>query len=348
MPSYANFDETLESMAAVGPDLNNGMSNHAPMAIEAMCAMDRGDAVTRWLDKYRSALAPRPPQSARMTHQDWRAALGDFRRTTDWFEFFRNELEERPWREVLGTWVARLAPGIAASATHGVIRTGHAVRAIALADTPARRRELADGLASWAATFQLLPTNLSPDPAAVRPHQAILKVAVVPPEERRFTGTITASLERLDEFPPFAPVIGFADLSGDASATISELTDTFARVYLANAHDVLSTIVFIHGVTSAAALRSLLPHLRAETAHDAMRYAWQAGCALYAAFGHQPVPAHEIEPLGESRETLVDMAIANADEHAIKFTEACLREYALSPSPAYLAAARHALDVLKS
>jgi len=40
------------------------------------------------------------------------------------------------------------------------------------------------------------------------------------------------------------------------------------------------------------------------------------------------------------------MAIANGDEHAIKFTEACLREHELTPSPAYLAAARHAIGVL--
>jgi len=348
MVSYANLDETLESMAEAGPDLKNGMSNHAPMAIEAMCAMGRDDAVTRWLDKYRAGLAPRPPQFSPITSQDWQAALGDFRHTTDWFEFFHNRLKEQPWREVLDVWVARLTPGISASATHGVIRTGHAARAVALADTPVRRRELADGLASWAAAFQLLPTDLTSTVTKARPRMAIFEVAVVPPEERKFTGTITASLERLDEFPPFAPVIGFADLSGEPSATISELTDTFARVYLANAHDTLSTIVFIHGVTSAAALRSLLPHLRAEIAHDALRYAWQAGCALYVAFGHQPVPAREIESPRESRETLIDMAIANGDEHAIKFTEACLREHALNPSPAYLAAARHAFDILKS
>lgn len=40
------------------------------------------------------------------------------------------------------------------------------------------------------------------------------------------------------------------------------------------------------------------------------------------------------------------MAIANGDEHATKFTEACLRECDLNPSPAYPAAARHAIGVL--
>jgi hypothetical protein len=128
---------------------------------------------------------------------------------------------------------------------------------------------------------------------------------------------------------------------------ISDVTETFARVYLANAPDVLGSIVFIHSVTSAAAVRSMLPYLSDGTARDAARYAWQAGCALYSAFGTSPaVAAGEIEPPRESHDTLIDMAIANGDEHAIKFTEATLREYELNPSPAYLAAARHAIGML--
>src|SRR5439155_26329266 len=108
----------------------------------------------------------------------------------------------------------------------------------------------------------------------------------------------------------------------------------------------LGAIVFVHGVTSATAVRSILPYLPDATARDATRYAWQAGCALYSAFGTSPAPAGELEPPRESRDTLIDMAIANGDEHAIKFTESCLREHALNPSPAYLAATRHALGVL--
>jgi hypothetical protein len=42
----------------------------------------------------------------------------------------------------------------------------------------------------------------------------------------------------------------------------------------------------------------------------------------------------------------VDRAIAHGDEHAIKFTEACLHQHARKPSAAYPAAAHHALDVL--
>ncbi len=43
---------------------------------------------------------------------------------------------------------------------------------------------------------------------------------------------------------------------------------------------------------------------------------------------------------------LVERAIATGDEHAIKLTEACLREPAAHPHPAFLAAAAHAIGVL--
>ena len=141
-------------------------------------------------------------------------------------------------------------------------------------------------------------------------------------------------------------MIGLLDVRRDPSAVISEMTETFARVYLANAHDVLTAIVFVHGVTGATAVRSLLPWVPAAVVPDMLAYAWQAGCALYATFGTAPAVDGDVDAPPASHETLVDMAIANGDEHAIKLTEACLREFALNPSPAYLAAARHAIGVL--
>src|ERR1700722_11044304 len=181
---YSALDETLEAMAPMGPDLSNGFSNHAPMAIEAMCAMERGGAVMPWFERYRHSLAPRRARVARLTDDNWRVALGDQRRTEDWFEFFRNELEEHAWQSVLDIWAERLAPGLMAAATHGVIRTGHATRAMALEETPARRRELADGLAYWAAEYLPLPAaRHTPDQS--KPSDAIARVQIIPPALRR-------------------------------------------------------------------------------------------------------------------------------------------------------------------
>jgi hypothetical protein len=343
---YTSIDEALELLSVYGPELNNGLTNHAPMAAEALCALGRPEAVIPWIERYRKGLSPRPSTHERITRADWRSALGQLDRVGDWSAFFRDELLSAPWTVVLDRWVGRLAPGISAAATHGVIRVGHAARSLADSASPHRLHELGDALAYWSATYQELPTVPQAADHVLRPHDAIRQVAVVPPERRRFSGTITSSLEALDECPDFAPVIGLLDVSGDAPALIADLADVFANVYLANAHDILTAIVFIHGVTSLAALANILPHVEEATGRSALRFAWQAGCGLYAAFGSRPLPLGNIEPVPEDPDTLADMAIAHGDEHAIKFTEACLRYDARNPLPAYRAAVRNALAVL--
>ncbi len=347
------MEAALEFLAPYGPDLSNGMTNHAPMAAEALCALGRGDAVMPWLDKYRKLLMPRPALRQRIGRAEWRAALGHADRTTDWTLFFEEALREAPWPDVVARWAATLAPALCAAATHGVIRVGHAVRSLTAAESPARLRELADGLGYWAACYQTLPSAMPGGHGDARrrnalpPRDAMARVPVVPEAQRHFMGTIVSSLEALHGFSAFAPVIDVIDTSAPPADLVSQLTDTFARVYLANAHDTLTVIVFIHGVTSAAAVRSLLPILGEAAVRDVIRYAWQAGCALYAAFGTGPALNAEVDPPRESGETLIELAIATGDEHAIKFTEACLREHALHPSAVYLAAARHAVGILQ-
>ena len=57
--------------------------------------------------------------------------------------------------------------------------------------------------------------------------------------------------------------------------------------------------------------------------------------------------AEDIEPCAQNAETLIDRALANGDEHVIKFAEACLRRDALVPSPAYRAAVDHARGTMR-
>ncbi len=344
-PSQDTLDEALVELAPFGPDLRNGNTNHAPMAAEALCALGRHDAVYPFLERYRAELLPMPPTAERIDPAHWRVALARPERAGDWSAFFAEELASAPWREVLDRWTGRLAPGLSAAATHGVIRVGHAARGLAARESPGRVRELADALGSWACTYQELPTARGGMRGRLAPSDAFASVPIAPPERRRFRGSIVSALEGLDEFPEFAPVIDLFDPTGDPSARLAQLTRLFARVYVANAHDTLTSIVFIHGVTSATALGHLLPHLSDANARAALRYAWQAGCALYTAFG-RAAPAREVAPPASSAERLVERAVAHGDEHAIKLAEACLARHALDPDPAYFAAAESALALL--
>jgi hypothetical protein len=341
MKDYSRMDEALAFLAPYGPELANGFTNHAPMVSEALAAMGRADAVMGWLDSEKENLLPRPKPVHAIDPDQWDAALGNHA-PADWSALAARELATQPWREVAGRWSARLAPGIPAAAAHGAIRTGHAVRSLTERETPVRIRELADALGYWASAYFTLPAAAGAA-APTNAREAIGRVPRVIGHDYR--GTITATLAALKDVPGFAETIGYLDTTVEPERNLSDLTETFARVFLANAHDRLSTIVLIHGVTGAAAVRSLLPVLLPQAARDAVRFAWQTGAALYAAFATQP-PVPDADAPAGGRETFISAAVASGDDHAIKFTETCLREYDINPSPVYLAAARHAISLL--
>lgn len=332
------MEAALEILAPTGPEYHGGLANHGPMAAQALVALERPESVVPWVEKYRRALQPHPPGTRAIDTKSWREALGEHGRVGDWIVFFRRELADRPWKEVVSDWTARLSPGVVAAAFHGAIRTAHAVRSLEETETPARRRELAEGLGYWAATYNALPESSPSRPAAGRlPSAAVSGVPILPAEKRMSYGNITDRLAPLDAFPPFASVADAVDATGDASAFLSDLTATFASVYLASVPPG-SVITFLHGVTGPAAVRTLMPYVSAEERARLLRYTWQACASFLSSSGGKTVPAPSSEKL-PSREELADRALATGDEHAIKFTEACFREAALNPKPIYARAA---------
>ena len=346
---YDVMDEAYSIFARTGPEFGGGLSNHGPMAAEAIAAMGRPDAVVGWVSRYAKRLEAHPSASSRISERDsandWRAALGKERRVADWIAFFDESLKEGPWRIVLDKWVARLAPGIAAAAFHGVLRTAHAARALGDRETPERVHELAEGLGYWAATYQALPGSVD-GPRNALPSRAIESVERMPMERRKVGGFLTDGIAQLATFAPFNDVVAMVDTRGDLSAFLSDLTETFAHVYVKNAVNFGGVIAFIHCVTGARAVRNLSPYINDETGRVATRYAWQAATGLYVAFGIAAPSRAEPAMARFSIEELIDRALANADEHAIKFTETCIHEHALNPQPVYLAAAAHAIAAL--
>lgn len=337
------MEQALEMLAGAGPEFAGGLANHGPMAAEALVAMNRGDAVPAWVELYRRRLDGRPESRKPIAPAEWRSALGDYSRVADWIVFFNRELNEKPWRTVIGEWSGRLSPGLVAAAMHGLLRAAHAARSLSRMETGARKKELAEGLAYWAARYQILPSAKASRAGSLKPSQAIKQVALLP-AERRGRGLISDALLGLDGFDPFTGVADLVDPNVEAERFLSDLTETFARAFLANASSG-NVIAFIHAVTGPSSIRLLLPYVTPEARRDLLRYGWQAAAAIYSGYGRTA----EFGPFdGEApkREDLIERAVASDDDHAIKFTEACLREYDVNPQPVYLLAARNAIEKL--
>jgi hypothetical protein len=334
------LDEGLDRLAVTGPEFGGGLSNHGPMVTEALVRLGRADDVEPWLDDYIRRLEEAPRPGLRIT--DWREALGQHDRVADWELYFRDQLADQPWQEVLARWWARLLPGVAAAATHGIIRTSHAARSLPTGETAERTAELAKGLSYWAANYLELPgaarTGGQLDLAA-----ALSELPVASAGAR--SGMITDALKAgLTAEPGFGSAVRALRPPRDASAGLLELGRQFSRVFLGRGWR--TPVALVHAVTAPVAARSVLPLLPDELARPTYDALWNAAAALYLVYAGgvepQPLPAQvPAEPA-----TVTDRAVASGDAHAIKFTEACLRLHQETPDPVFLHAAARSSELL--
>ena len=332
-------DDALDLIHRYGPEYGGGLANHAPMAVDSLVGLGRSDDIPVWLDWYSRSLDAPARGFGPIPAADWREYLGRHDRAADWVVFFEREIDAAGWLAALQTWAPRLIPGLAAAATHGVLRSAHAVRGLSAADTPSRRRELAEGLGYWAATWQVLPGTPSHAPVRM-PSDAIADVPRLHQPGFVIEGMITDGLRQVGDDPAFAGLIDLA-APDQPARFLSDLTRTTARWFLS---DRSAPIVFVHTVTAPSALRFLAPYLPDETVEHALRYAWQTCAALYAWYMlEEPSWNPTDEPVHDHAD-LIERAVAARGPHTIKFVDACLREHGLDPDPVYLYAAAAAAE----
>jgi hypothetical protein len=309
------------------------------MAAEALAHLGREDAIAGWVEHYRSRLEPAAPPAARpLSEEDWPKALGQEERFEEWLTLFEREVADRPPVAVVGEWAPRLLPGAVGAATHGLIRTAHAVRALAAADTPPRRLELANGLAFWASTYQELPGP----PLLIGKEDVPDALADLPyldqdaPRELLISDMVVQVGDIADEFEQAVASLGW---SGGPVELLDALAWGGALAYLRNTDN--GAIGLLHSVTAPMACELILPWLAVEDRDAALGYVWQAVAALHVAYDNdRKSELLECETL--SADELVDRALASRDEHAIKLTEAALRSFGRTGEPVLLWAAADA------
>jgi hypothetical protein len=333
-----HLDEALVRLAETGPEFHGGLSNHGPMVAEALVRLGTPTLVPAWISAYLPKLEDRPGTRDRIT--DWRDALGDKHRVGDWTAYFTATLTESPWPDVLAQWWPRLTPGLAAGATHGVIRTAHAIRAIADQDTEPRQAELAHALAYWAAAYIELPGRpLTTGLRTMEQATAVLPILQLAPK-----GLIVDHLGNLKDLPEFADAVSALRPPSDVRADLSELSRVFSGVFLTHARH--APIAFTHAVTMPIAVSSILHHLPRETWRPTYDHLWQMSAALYSAYAYQATvePPPSADP--PTPEELAGHAAETGEEHAIKLTEAALRQHTITEDPVFLHAAARAIEVL--
>ncbi|HVT41696.1 MAG TPA: questin oxidase family protein [Acidimicrobiales bacterium] len=335
------LDDALTVFAGTGPNYGSlGLANHGPMVAEALAHLGREDAIAGWVAAYRRRLDDAPAPAARpLAEGEWQDALGAEARYPEWLALFEREIADRPVAAVVGEWAPRLLPGTVGAATHGLIRTGHAVRGLGGADTPPRRLEVATALAFWASSYEELPGPpllIGREGVA----QALADLPYLPedaPAAVLISDRVAAVADIADEFEQAVASLGW---SGGSVQLLDELASGGAAAYLRNA-DNGGAIGLLHAITSPLACEMLLPWLAEEDRAAALDYAWQAVAALHVAYDidRTTLPPDD-EPPGI--EALIEEALASGDEHAIKLTEAAVRSHGRTGDPTLLLAAADA------
>jgi hypothetical protein len=307
MASDDVLDEALERLGSYGPEFGGGLSNHGPMVVEALTRLGRPDAVAGWIDGYVARLEDPIAASASPPEFGVMATVGD------WERRFIAELAAAPWAEIVAAWVPRLAPGLMAAATHGWLRTAHAVRGLRARETPQRLAELARGLAYWAARYQEVPGPATPSGA--------LTVASgfggLP--DRRAGGdglifeTVRQSLGGDIEFVAAVNAVDRSTLDVD-----SLLAAAGAEIVAGGAGD---PVVYVHTLTPTAAIRSVAGLLDRSDVDLVLGCAWRTIAALVSTYRLPRVEAAFVS-VEVDADAVVDHAVAGGDEHAIKVAEA--------------------------
>ncbi len=260
------LDETYTRMHATGPEFEGWLSNHGPMAADAVIRLGCGAQVEGWVDQYTSRLDEAPTSRWEIEEDEWRDVLGDPSRLGDWTALFDRQMREEPWRDVLVRWWPRLLDGAVASATHGLIRTGHAVRALREAPTAARRAELAQALSYWAARHQRLPAHPRPIGDA-DPTTALEAIPAI--ETSGGIRTRLDDLARTPTWPATVARLSAAPAAQQVPAALDALVDAAVTRYHHWAHG--DPIMLVHAATAPRA---------AESYHRGNPYALPAGALV--------------------------------------------------------------------
>ena len=307
MASDDVLDEALERLGSYGPEFGGGLSSHAPMVVEALVRLGRPDAVEGWVDRYVARLEEPIAPTGRP------AEFGDLATVGDWERQFAAELADAAWVDVIARWVPRLAPGLMAAATHGWLRTAHAVRGLRVRETPQRLAELARGLAYWAARYQEVPGPTMPS--------GTLSVAagIIALPDRRTAGDgliFEAVRQSLAGDLEFVAAVNAVD--GSSLAVDGLLSAAGAEIVAGGAGD---PIVYVHTLTPTAAIRSIADLLEPADAELVLGCAWRAIAALVSVYRLRRVDPTAL-PADVDAEAVVDRAVSVGDEHAIKVAEA--------------------------
>ncbi|WP_337270927.1 questin oxidase family protein [Oryzifoliimicrobium ureilyticus] len=317
------------------------LANHLPMVLEAMARLG---ATTSRLEEFAehyigTHAVPFPPLAvAPVNEASWLSALGDRARETDLRNFFETVVGRIGREAAVRQYLPTLAPGVAASATHGLMRLAYAL--LRSDDT-----EVAASLGYWAATYlayEGVPADR--ERAVTDPLEYLVDMRSEPSLYglNAPTHLLWKWIEAMGKVPEFHQRLGrmaagpdFLDLIRPAALSLYAGTMSFEA---------------LHAVTGCHWLRLVSPYVD-EPQYLVMHF-WEVVFALYTKIDMPLPPTKDLMEAWRSLPLPDDQAIASAavasnDEHDHSLVFSAFEEYRYTGDRLYKVAAAKRLRLIE-
>lgn len=302
----------LDQSARFDAEYGGNLASHLPMTLTALSRLGADDArLAAFATAYARRLHPAPPAEPWPEGEPWQRHLGNPRAWPAYRSLFNDWLDHEGAPSLLPQVLPTLLRGVGAAAFHGQIRTAYALAA-------GHSHALADALAYWACRwFELDARRVAPvgRGAAVSDPARVLASSTLAPPSSALT-LIAERMVAVAAQPGFAEHV--ARLHIDADDTLQRLATLAASLYT-DSRD----FTVLHLVTSAHALRVLLPWVEPDEAAQAVAHYWHNFAAGHAARGLTAAFADSTRSVSLPWTKIVDLAIGSDDDHVIKLVDSC-------------------------
>jgi hypothetical protein len=345
------------------PEFNQGLTNHLPMAIQALQSMH---ATTAQIGRLSSHLAPsldvltQPANQKTLSEAQVKALVGKRSHYSELLNYFTQllngqSIEQR--QTDISKWLDFLLPGLSAAAFHPMIRLAHAISSDSETNTKEtpystnqydKESETPNALAYWVFAYQELawPVNQLRSSSSLSDTIDALINALTDnlswPANRLGKSLVTDDMQKVQQHFSFD---GLTLKPAINEITLIEMEEAILNLYLAT-----DDFTILHGVTATYAARIIIDKYNPK---QMLTYLWQG---LVIAFLSKGVNVQHIQ---ETQQKLLDIkalttkeikhrACNSLDSHTIKLAAACLKMYTITQNNQYLLAASRKLQNDKS
>lgn len=317
-PATTTFDDILEQLLAFGPSYAGGLSNHGPMAAEALVSLEAEHLLPALLGDQVQFLEP----------LDTRV---------------EDDLEPGQWNRSASRRLPSLVDRAGSQAGHGLLRAAHAIRSLERADTSPRRRELLSALLYWSEgraldTPRRLGADLVGGNGALSLDEVVGRLPRLSADQRR-EGLLVFDLMTASRDERVRSLLSCSQSVAADPGALADRFDTLAAVAAGamGRNTGLEEFALLHGVTVPNMARVLIPYL-----DENGRAGLEAAVVGFVVCAVVAFDQGSDEPAGQSEsatvvglDELVAEATGRLDAHYIKLSDAVVDLTARTGDPVF-------------